>query len=140
VRIIGADICWDGGTVVVDIEEQGVAKRLTFDYKLPWDGRPRHVSVTEGGSTRVVPIGSEEEAEICLKVKGQLELEYGAGAVRESLDQAPAREVAWKAYCAEQKSFSVSIGEFVDPNPLPFRGFWHSVFCFVEKAHREGKI
>ena len=137
-RIVEADFYLDGGTVYVDIEDQGSVTRLLLGYKLPWDGRPRHIFKTEDGNTRRILIGTEEEREACLTVKTLLEQEYGESVVREALEHEPAREVAWQAHCAKQLFRSTE--GYKDPYPLPFRGQWTMVYDFVEKARREGKI
>ncbi len=139
-RVIRADTYWDGGTVFLEIEDQGVVTRLELDYMVPWDGRPRNVTITDGGTTRVLPVGSKEERDACLTVRRLLEQEYGEISVRESLEHQRAREVAWKSHLAKPHSPFVSQERYSDPHPLPFRGLWLTVYDFVEKAHREGKI
>jgi hypothetical protein len=139
-KIVGADAYWDGGTVCVDIEEKTTVTRFELDHSLPWDGRPRHISISANGETRKIPIGSEEERGVCFKIRGCLEKEYGADAVCDALETSHARKVAWDDHCAKQESLLVSPTGYNDPHPLPFDGFWLLVFDFVEKAYFEGKL
>ena len=114
--------------------------RLMLDYSLPWDGRPRHITVIESGKTRLLPIGSEEERATCFAVRRLLEQEFGEISVCEALKHEDARRVAWERHCAKQDSLFVSTEGYADPYPLRFSGLWLTVYDFVEKSHREGKI
>ena len=153
-QIVDAQALRDGGTVEVTAHVDGVSKRFVLDYSLPWDGRPRHISVwcanadidtsgwwsAAGGEKRVVPIGSDEEAEICSSLMQCLADQYGRDAVDDALRNAYARKQAWDTFRARQQGRLVDPADFDDPHPLPFEGMWIFVFDFIEKACREGKL
>ncbi len=138
-KIVEANIFRDGGTVYVDIEECGAVTRFQLDYSLPWDGRPRSISVSANGETRNIAIGSEEERAVCNGIRRCLESVYGIDAVRNALESSQAREIAWEVHCASQEGLLVSSAGYNDPYPLPFDDIWFIAFDFVEKAYREGK-
>lgn len=139
-KIIDADAYLDGGTSFVVIDDDGVSTRFELDYSLPRDGRPRHVTVSTDHEKRVLAIGSKEETDACSRIKALLEEEYGATAVRDALNNAPAREIAMKQHFASQGGPLVSLAGFNDPHPLPFDTHWFFVFYFVRNAVREGKL
>ena len=139
-KIVEADLCFDGGTVSVVMQEGGTETRYEMDYSLPWDGRPRSVSVTVGGKTRYLAVGSDEESEICSNIKRRLEDKYGREAVRHALEVSEDREEAYAQWRADQEGPLVNPADWDDPHPLPFEGIWLRVFDFVEKAYRERKI
>ena len=161
-KIVYAGSARDGGTVEIVAEVDGARTRFVLDYSLPWDGRPRYISVWRSsddkdtsshdndtdnwhsppivGQKRTVPIGSDEEIEICSRIRGCLEDEYGHRTVDDALKNSRARKQAWDDFRASQKGLIVNSAEYEDPYPLPFEGIWLSVFDFIEKAHREGKL
>jgi hypothetical protein len=139
-RIVNADMILDGGTVIVKARKGVAVVRFQLDYSLPWDGRPRKISVTKFGRTRIIPIGSEEENDICNSIKECLEKRYGRDVVHQALESSQARKEAWEEWCARQEGPFVSSDDYEEPYPLPFDGIWFSVFDFVEKSYREGKL
>ena len=153
-KIVDANSLRDGGTVEIIAKEDGAITRFVLDFSLPWDGRPRQISVwrssednytphwssSEDGEKRTVPVGSDEETEICSRIRGCLEVEYGHATVDDALKNSPARKQAWDAFLTSQEGLFVNPAEFEDPYPLPFDGIWLNVFNFIEKAYREGKL
>jgi len=138
-KLVRAGSFLDGGTVYVEIEHEGQVSEFMLDYSLPWDNRPRYISVVEKDSRRDVAIGSEEEKNICKSIRGLLEEKYGEAIVRMALETADARKAAWEEHCAKQSLF-VSLEGYDDPHPLPFIGIWSVAYRFLEKAWREGKL
>lgn len=138
--ILGADVLLDGGTVHVStLGWQGFA-RYELDYSLPLDGRPRYISVRKFGRTKRIPIGSDEEKEICASIQRNLERRFGRRTVISALESSEARREAFEKWCSSQEESFVNLSNYEDPYPLPFDGYWAIVFYFVEKAHREGKL
>ena len=138
--IVGADACFDGGTVwVITLGWRGFA-RYELDYSLPMDGRPRYITVHRFFKSRRIPIDSDEEKKTCAKIRRSLERRYGQDAVKSALESSEARREAFENWFASQDDPFISQSDYEDPYPLPFDGDWALVFDFVEKAYREGKL
>ena len=141
--ILFADFYLDGGTAIVSVEEGGLETQYELDYSLPWDGRPRHITVERLGQRRTVPIGSPEEKEICRTIRSCLEDAYSVAEVASALETSEARQRAqdeYRAKKAREGEILIDYKDFEDPYPVPFDEQWLLVFFFVEKAYREGKI
>ena len=80
-EIVFADFDLDGGSTNVMLERQEGLIYVHLDYSLPWDGRPRQITIREHESERVLQIGSLEEKGICETVRAVLNEEFGVEAV-----------------------------------------------------------
>ena len=86
-KIVDASTLRDGGTTCVSIDEDGVLKHATFDYRLPWDGRVRYLYVADEpfgmDEQDRLPLNSREESQLITDIETEAISQIG----REALDE-----------------------------------------------------
>jgi hypothetical protein len=111
-QLVDAMSMRDGGTTQVQLVVQGAPVAYTFDYALPWDGRPRSIIQVEPGKPSTTLLPNDERA-VCSLVRDILIKEFGKSTV-----------------CAFE----------ADDLKNPGDGPWFYAFGFLGLALRERKV